>query len=184
MANEHDADLGHAWRQQPRQSQPVPVAEVRLRADAFDRRVQRWRITGGVLFALLVAKNAWEVWTAPDALERAGDLLILVALLYVMYWFRNHARAETSPATLGRTSCVEHYRSRLVRHRDLSRRGWKWVLPFVPGLALSLLGGVMASRSALQTAALVVIAVATFGAVLWMNARTARQLDRELATLE
>jgi hypothetical protein len=184
MANEHEPDLGQLWRQQSQPPQPMPLDEVRVRAAAFDRRVQRWRTIGGVLFALLIAKNAWEVWIAPDALERAGDLLLLAALLYVGYWFRAHARAETSPAALGRATCVEHYRSRLVRQRDLSRDSWKWVLPFVPGLAVSLLGGLMEPRPAGQIAALIVIATATLAIVLWMNGRTARQIERELAALD
>ena len=184
MANEHEPDIGQLWRQQSQSPQPMPLDEVRVRAMAFDRRVRRWRTTGSVLFALLIAKNAWEVWIAPDALERAGDLLLLAALLYVVYGFRAHARAETSPATLGRATCVEHYRSRLVRQRDLSRDSWKWLLPFVPGVGVSVFGSILESRSAAQIAAVLVVAVATFGIVLWMNTRTARQIERELAPLD
>ena len=184
MASDHEPEIGHLWRQQPRESTPVTLDEVRARASAFDRRVQRWRLTSGVLFALLIAKNAWEVWVDIDALERAGDLLLLIALVYVAYWFRRHARAETTPAALGRATCIEHYRSRLVRQRDLSRDAWKWVLPFVPGIGVSLLGGLMGPRSAGQIGVLLGVAAAIFALVFWMNARTARQLERELAALE
>jgi hypothetical protein len=71
-----------------------------------------------------------------------------------------------------------------VRQRELSRDSWKWVLPFVPGLAVSLLGGLMEPRPAVQIAAMVVIATATLALVLWMNGRTARQIERELAALD
>jgi hypothetical protein len=184
MANDREPDPGQMWRQQPQEAQTMTLEAIRTKAREFDSKVKRWSVIGGILFTVLVAKNAWEVWVDTDMLERVSDLLLLVALLYVAFRFRGHARADTAPATLGLASCVEHYRSRLARQRDLSRDSWKWVLPFVPGLGLNLLGGIVESRSASHVVALIVMGVATLAVVLWMNARTARQLDREIAALK
>ena len=184
MASEPEPDIGQLWRQQPRSSSPPPLDDIRSRAATFDRRVRRWHLMGGALFALLIARNAWEVWVDTDILERAGDLLLLTALVYVAVWFRAQARTETAPATLGRATCLEHYRSRLARQRGLARDGWRWVLPFVPGLGLSLFGGLSGPHSTVQVAVLLVGGPATFALVLWLNARTRAQLERELAALD
>jgi len=184
MANEREPDIGQMWRQQPQERQTMAVEQIRAKANAFDAKVKRWYLVGGSLVAVLLAKNAWEVWIDTDVLERAGDALIFLALLFVIVRFRRYARAEAEPATLGLTSCFEHYRSRLMRQRDLSRDSWKWVLLFVPGFGVNVIGGVMEIRTPSQIAALIAFGVATFAGVLWMNARTARQLEREIDALE
>jgi hypothetical protein len=184
MANERDSDIGQMWRQQPHERQTMALEEIRAKASALDAKVKRWNLIGGIALAVLLAKNLWEVWIDTDALERAGDLLLFLALLFVVYHFRGYARADAEPATLGLASCVEHYRSQLMRQRDLSRDSWKWVLPFVPGIGLNIIGGLMEPRTVPQIATLIVLGVATFVGVLWVNARTARQLEREIAALE
>lgn len=184
MANDHEPEIGQLWRQQPKEEHAMSLEEVRNRARAFDTRVQRWRAIGGVMVALLIAKNVWEVWTDTELLERSGDALMLAALVYIVFRFLRHARAEIAPSTLGVTSCVAHYRSRVMRERDLSRDGWKFILPFVPGFGLILVGRAMQGRPASQVAVLIVLAVAMLAGVLWVIARSGRQLERELAELE
>ena len=184
MANDHEPEIGQLWRQQPQGRPTMTLEEIRAKAGEFETKVQRWRLVGGVTMALLLAKNVWEVWSDTEMLERAGDLLMLGALVYIVFRFLRHARAETAPSTLGVTSCVEHYRSRLMRERDLSRDGWKFVLPFAPGFALILAGRAMEGRPASQVAVLIAIAVAMLAGVLWVIARGGRKLDQELAELE
>jgi hypothetical protein len=184
MTNDHDPRIGQLWRQQPQEKPTMSLDEIRRRAGDFETRVQRWRLVGGVTVALLLAKNGWEVWTDTELLERSGDLLMLAALVFIVFRFLRHARADTAPSTLGATSCLEHYRSRLRRERDLSREGWKLVLPFVPGFGLILVGRAMQGRPASQVAVLIVIAVAMLAGVLWVIARSGRQLERELAAIE
>jgi hypothetical protein len=161
----------------------MALDEIRTRATGFDWKVKRSNVIGGIVIAVLLAKNVWEVWVDVDAIERVADLLVLIALCYVVYRLRRYSRADSAPETLGLTTCIEHYRSRLMRQRDLSRDSWKWVLPFVPGIGLNLLGGLMETRTAPQIVTLIVLGVATFAGVLWINARTARQLEREIAAL-
>ena len=138
----------------------MSVEEIRAKAKEFDMKVKRWSLVGGLMVAVLLVKNAWEVWIDIDVVERAGDLLMFLALLYVVYRFFRHARAQVAPSTLGLTNCVEHYRSRLVRQHELSRDGWKYVLPFAPGIVLIIFARVLQGRPASQVAALIVFALA------------------------
>ena len=157
---------------------------IRTKANDFDMKVKRWSVVGGLTFALLLVKNVWEVWVDTDVIERAGDLLMVLALLSVAYRFHRHVRAEVVPSTLGLTNCLEHYRSRLLRQRDLSRDGWKYFLPFVPGLGLIIVGRALEGRPASQVVILTAFAMMIFVAVLWVTIRSTRKLEREIAALE
>jgi hypothetical protein len=182
MANEDDPEIGQLWRRQPGRHHMVPD-EVRMKAEAFDAKVQRWNLVGGLAVALLIVKNVWEVAVDTDLIERAGDALLLFALVYVVYRFGRRARAIATPAALGRASCVDHYRARLLHERELSREGWTFILPFVPGIGLIILGRALEGRPPAQVAALIVFALALFAGVLWVIRRRTRAIEREIAAV-
>jgi hypothetical protein len=184
MTNDHEPDVGQLWRQQSQTGHSLSLDEIRMKARDLDAKVRQWNLVGGLMCALLLVKNAWEIWVDTDLLERAGDSLMFVALVYVIYQFGRYARTETAPATLGRASCAEYYRARLVRERNLSREGWKFVLPFVPGVALIVLGRFFQGRPPAQVAFLIAFAVVLFGGVLWVIARRTRRLEQEIAALD
>jgi hypothetical protein len=184
MTSDNKTGIEQEWRQQPLGRQTMSLEEIRAKAKKFDMKVKRWSVVGGISVALLLVGNALEVWLGTDVLERSGDLLTLLALLYLVYRFRGYGRADAAPATLGLTSCVEHYRSRLMRERNLSRDSWKWVLLFVPGIGVNVLGSVLETPSTSHIVTLSAMGVAVFAGVLWVNARTARKLEREIAALD
>ena len=140
-------------------------------------------MVGGLTLALLLAKSAWEIWVDTDLLERAGDSMLAAGMLYVVYRFARRARTD-APSTLGRASCVEHYRAQLVREHELSRDGWKFILPFVPGVALIVFGRAMQGRPSVQVAILIMLALVLFAGGLWVIAKGARTLEREIAALD
>jgi hypothetical protein len=184
MANEHEPDLGQMWRQQPHAGHTMSVDEIRTKARDLDARVKQWTLVGGLTCALLLVKNAWEIWVDTDLLERAGDSLMFLALVYVIYRFGRYARSATAPAALGQASCAQYYRARLLRERDLSSEGWKFILPFVPGVALIVFGRAMQGRPPVQVALLIAFALLLFAGVLWVIARRGRRLEREIAALD
>ena len=184
MTNDSKTGIEQEWRQQPLGRQTISLEEIRAKAKEFDMKVQRWRLVGGLTFAVLLVKNAWEVWTDIELVERSGDSLMLLALLYVVYRFYRYAGTHLTPAKLGLTECAEHYRSQLVRQRELSRDGWKYIVPFAPGIVLIFGARMLQGRPASQVAALIVGALVLFVGVLWVIARTGRTLDREIAALD
>jgi hypothetical protein len=183
MANEHEPEFGQMWRQQPRHEPAMPVEEVRRRVREFDAKVERWKLVGAVTVTLLIVKNIWEVWVDTDMLERAGDALMVLALVFIVYRFWRHSRLERVPSTLGRMSCVDHYRARLVRERELSHDAWAYVLPFVPGFGVIILSPAFQGRTSSQVAVLIALAVIMFAVVLWTIARGRRTIEREIAAL-
>jgi phosphate/sulfate permease len=80
------------------------------------------------------------------------------------------------------TQSVDFYREQLARQRDLSAHPWGYLLPFVPGVGLSLFGRAL-DRSPAPNAAIAVFAVALFIGTAWWHKRSARRLQREIDEL-
>jgi hypothetical protein len=72
----------------------------------------------------------------------------------------------------------------LLRQRELSRDRWKFILPFVPGVGLIIVGRALEGRPPSQVGALIVFAFGLFAGVVWVIARGTRKLEREIAALE
>jgi len=179
MGRSADTEILRVWEQQSREQQIVPLDDIRTQAERLDRNTRRWRVATAVLFALLLIKGAFEVWMQQGILEKAGDLLLMAALVSTAYRFRTQHLAAP-PVALGRTNGMDFYRAELVRQRDLSQDGWGFLLPFVPGLALTLLDGVLEAGTASQQIALVVGFVGLFLGIAWWNAWSARRLQQQI----
>jgi hypothetical protein len=183
MDSSSDAKVWTLWQEQAREEPMMPLDAIRTKAERLDAKTRRWRVATAVLFILLVIWEAGQVWIQEETLERAGDLLTIAAFVYVAYRFRRHRRAAP-PVALGKTNCVDFYRAELVRQRDLSRDSWGYLLPFVPGVALSLFGGGLEDRPASQAIALIAFGVALFLGIACWNAHAARTLQNQIDALD
>jgi hypothetical protein len=183
MDNNSDVDVWRLWQEQAREEQVMPLDDIRSKAERLDTRTRRSRVATAVVVILLVMWEAWQVWIQEETLERAGDLLTIAAFVYVAYRFRTH-RLAAPPVALGRTNTVEFCRAELIRQRDLSKDSWGYLLPFVPGVTLSLFGGGFENRPASHVIALVGFGVALFVGIAWWNVHTVRKLHREIEALD
>lgn len=177
-----DADVWTLWQEHSAEEPPLPRDDIRAQAERLETRTRRWRAVTVAVFILLLSKGAFEVWMQTETLERAGDLLLMAALVYVAFRYRKLRLAP--PVALGRTSCHEFYRAELVRQRDLSKDSWGFLLPFVPGVGLALLGSGIENRPASQQIVLVALGVALFLGIAWWNAHAARTLQDEIDALD
>ncbi len=180
--DESPHDVQRAWQQQPREEHQMSPDDVRVKADRLERRVRGWKISGGLLLAVVIAVEAWQIWMPNPPLERTGDLLTIAAFVYMAYWFRRYAPLESAPGMLGRTASVALYRVRLERQRDLASHPWRYLAVFVPGVALSLFGRA-GERTGAQNAVIAILGVLLFVGVAWVLGRTGRQMQRELDDL-
>ena len=161
----------------------MDVSAVRERARQFNRRTQRWNTFTLVLFPVMIAANAFQIWWhLGEVVNQAGNALQIAALLYVGYWFyRTGGLGATTPGQ-SHEPCLDAYRRQLIAQRDLGAAPWRWMLPFVPGVGLGLLGRA-GERSPVQVAALIAVGVALFAGIALFNAWSARRLQRELDLL-
>jgi hypothetical protein len=178
-----DIAVCRLWQQQEREEGVMPIDVIRSKAERLEAKTRRWRVFSAVLFMLLLIGEALQVWMQEALLERAGDSLTIAALVYVAFRFRRQ-RMAAAPIALGRTSTVEFYRAELARQRDLSKDSWGYLLPFVPGVALALLGRGLGARSLVQTLAVIICGVALFLGVAWWNSYTARTLQDEIDAVD
>jgi hypothetical protein len=183
MNTHSDAEVLALWQQQAREEQTVPLDDIRAKAQRLDAKSRRMRVWMTLFFILLLIKGAVEVWFHDALLERAGDLLLITALVYVAYRYRKQ-RLAAPPVALGRTNCVKFYRSELVRRRDVSKDSWGYLLPFVPGITLAILDGVLADRPTTNRLVLVLLGAALFLGIAWWNAHAARKLENEIRALD
>lgn len=184
MTRDSQDDIREVWRDQPGEPHRPSLDAVRARARLFERKTRRWRNVASALLAVVLVANIIEVvWPGQDMIERSGDLLIIAALVYIWYEFHKHTRI--SPERLGQTECVAFYRSQLVHQRNLAAQSKRFLLPFVPGITVAVLGGVLDDAAPLsRRIAVVVLGVALFLGIAWLNAHTARRLQREIEALD
>lgn len=183
MESNADTKILSLWQKQASEEQMMPLDEIRTKAERLDTKNRRWRVVGPVFFILLLIKGALEVWIQEEMLERAGDLLIIAALLYIAYRFRKY-RLAAPPVALGKTDCIHFYRAELIRQRDLAKDSWGYLLPFVPGVALAVFGRGLEDRPTSHMIAVVAMSVVLFLGIAWWDAHSARKLQDEIEGLD
>jgi hypothetical protein len=176
-------DIHRLWRGQPREEHAITIDDIRLRAHRFERKVRRWNIVGAVALGLGFVGDAWQVWRSDVLLVRVGNVLTMAAIVYLAVYLRDYVRTASMPAGLGLTASSEFYRTELARQRDANSHPWRFYAPFIPGMALSLLGGSL-DRSPAQNVAMAVLGAGLFLGVAWLGKRTARRLQREIDDLD
>ena len=180
-----DEDVAILWKVQS-VDRPIMLSDIRSKAMRFERRV-RWRnlLEYGAAVVVLVAFSRL-VWIGSHPLIRTGAVLVVLATLYVVYRIHSDASVTAMPESLGLATCNEFHRGQLVRQRDLLRGVWRWyLLPFVPGFLVLLIGRAAADPSrASRVAISAIISLLVFLGIGWLNQRAARKLDREIDGLE
>ena len=162
------------------------LSEIRSKATKFERQIRRRNLLEYGAAVIVVGAFSRLVWIGQHELVRAGAALIVLATLYVVYRIHRDGSVTAMPEDLALTTCRDFHRGQLVRHRDLLRSIWMWyLLPFVPGLLVLLIGRAAADPGrASRVVMSAMISVLVFLGIGWLNQRAARKLDREIEALE
>ena len=174
-------EMQSLWQNQPSDFQPMLLDEIRRRAARFPGRIDarnRREFAAGVLVLVIFTVYA-IVFSKP--LVRAGSVLVVLGVAYVMLHLYRSGRARPLSTELGRIASLDFYREELTRQRDLLASVWKWYLaPPLPGLVLVTLGAARTTRGAAIQLALT---AAVFGAVWALNWRGAARISRKIDEL-
>ena len=145
------------------------------RANRFDRmiRLRNWRECGaGVLVTAIFAFIAWH---SPNALARAGHLIVAASGVWYSFYMLRYGREAPSPAADG---SLADFQQALLRKYDHQMRLLKnvkywYLLPPYAGLLLASAGILEANKAAGQPAWPQLIAftiyTSVFAAVWWAN---------------
>jgi len=195
VANESGNDMTSIWKNQPAAPPAISLDHLRRKSQKLQKRVLWRNVREYVAAGVVVVAFAYYIWLFPFLLLRVGCILVIAGTLFVVYNLHRRGSARIMPAEFASRSCIEFHREELLRQRDLLRSVWTWyLLPFVPGMAVFLLGlylwtmqlpnasahqGRIAALYALITAgcALVFIGVGK------LNSWAARKIQREIDAL-
>jgi hypothetical protein len=181
-----DRNLQTLWQSQPSSGRTMSLDEIRQHAARLEHRVARRNLREYVAAVLVVAAYGCGMWLIPSPLIRVGAVLIIAATALVVWRLHRWGRTQPLPSDLALKPALVFHRSQLERQRDGLNSVWRWyLLPFVPGLLVLVLGAALEPRIGPERAAgfaLGTIAVMIGGHVL--NRRAAARLQRYIDRLD
>lgn len=176
-------DIRHVWQNQPLENKPMPLVEIRRKARQFEKRISRRNLREYIAGAVGVVTFTVYLFIFPNPVARTGSALIIAGALCVLFQIYKRATPGTLPEHLALTASLEFHRRELARQRDLLRSVWLWYLgPFVPGILVFGIG--VSPRHGTASWLNAVPFLLIFGAVMWLNYRAAKGLDRQIAELD
>jgi hypothetical protein len=131
-------------------------------------------------------------WLFPGWMMKTGSALSVVAALFVAWQLHKRGAAHTLPANSG-IPLLDFHRAELIRQRDLLRSVGRWyLLPFVPGFILLVLGRYfqfhVAGRTLSGDHQIILMGagfVALIFGIIWLlNAWVAERLQRRIDRLD
>jgi hypothetical protein len=196
MADETPDPMTKVWKSQSAEPTGISLDDVRRRARKLESRVF-WRNGREYAACLLVVAAFGYYATEFEAmLIRAGCGLVIAGALFTVFRLHKMGAAREVPAELAFRTCTAFRRQELERQRDLLLGVWRWyLLPFVPGLAVFLVGLFAftmqqphASAHRWGIAAVFGLTAAgcalVFAGVAKLNHWAARKLQREIEALD
>ena len=181
MPAEQD-DLQALWQRSEGDNMRFSVEELERKARSLARTVRRRNVIEYAAAAVAVVGLAVRAVLATTLSEQCGFCLVALGAVFVAGYLRRRGGVPACDPSVDTRSLLASYRRALERQRDLLASVGRWyLLPFVPGFALILVGrSVDHSRAALVAA---VAGVALFVAVWLVNRAAARGLQREIDAL-
>ena len=177
-------DVQRLWRDQPSEEVQMSAQEVRGLAEQFERTISRRNRREYAASAFVVVWFSVWAWFAESAVVALGGWLVVLAALFVVSHLHRHGAARRPAGEQEVMSGLEFHRSELVRQRDLLRSVWWWyLLPFVPGMLLILVGYSL-ERPERWLLALGIVVAVTFVGIGLLNQRVARKLQRRIDDLD
>lgn len=180
------------WAAQERQAAPPPEEELRKRARRLHRQLA---LRNGIEYAAGAAASAvfaWFAFVAPTIWISLGCLSIIAGIVVTLV--NVHRRRGRRPGRDGHLAlnCRAFLLGELVRQRDALSSVWRWyLLPMEAGMALFLgsvwiyaaeMRGAGPATERLLPVLAVVIGISAF--IFWINRIAARDLQREIDSLE
>jgi hypothetical protein len=183
------SDPKHAWQSSVPAAEAAPLAVVRAGADKFYRKIRLRNLIEYAACVFVVFAFGRYVFTLPQILQKVGSGWVVLATFYAA-WQLHRRGSAVSPATAGQMPIFDFLRAQLVRQRDaLKSIFWWYILPFLPGLVMLLIGDGMTPEPAnaapvwarwLSLAVIIGIVVG----IWWLNQVGARKLQRHIAEID
>ena len=163
----------------------MPLEEIQRRARRFEKRIGRRNLREYAGAALGIAAYTIYIFKFHSLVVRAGSVLVIAGVLYVVVQLYRRASSGSLPADLGVAASVEFHRRELVRQRDMLRSVWRWYVgPIIPGLVVFTAGSIPPHSPVRVYLLLALFFLVTLGGIVWLNRHAADRLDRQIAELD
>jgi hypothetical protein len=182
-------DPKHAWHNSVPVAEAPSLAEVRAGADKFYRKVHRRNLIEYAACVFVVIAFGRYVFTLPHILQKIGSAWIVLATFYAA-WQLHRRGSAVSPEAAGQMPLYDFVRAQLVRQRDaLKSIFWWYMLPFLPGLAMMLVGAGLAHPASIGPPIWVrwlslAVMIGVFAGIWWLNQLAAGRLQRRIAEID
>jgi hypothetical protein len=182
-------DPKHAWQNSVPVADARSLEEVRAIADKFFRKIRRRNVIEYAACLFVVVAFGRYVFTLPHILQKIGSAWIVFATFYAA-WQLHRRGSAVSPDQAGRVPIYEFMRAQLVRQRDALRSiFWWYILPFLPGLIMILIGNGLVTPAGngppiwVRWLSLAMM-IGIFVGIWWLNQLGARKLQRRIAEID
>lgn len=193
--NEEDNMSSMVWQSQPLEAPRISLEFVRHQVEKLDRGVRQRNYIEYVVAVLTMATWIAFVflrpgvdWSWPFSLVvRLGTSLVVLAVLYATWqWHRRHQILSIQHSDKVVQS-LDGYRAELQRRRDFYIGRWRWyLLPYVPGVSVLLVGGLLFDPGPHRLRRHAVAGLGFLLATLhlwWLDKRGRQKYQRELDAL-
>lgn len=176
-------DIKALWRGQQMEESPVTLDNVHEHAQDFQSKIRNRNVREYIVGALGAAAFGFIAWFFPGWMLKTGSVLNILAVLFIASQLHRRAGARSLPDGAA-TTILDFHRGELVRQKDALRSAGFWyVMPYVPGSALMILGSYFQLRTDRRAAVLGAVALALWLLVVWlitalMSERLERKIDR------
>jgi len=175
------------WQSQPVEGTKMSVEAIRLRAGKFERTVSHRNLRESILALGIIILFADFFRTSHDVAYRVTWGLFIAGAIWLIVQLYRRGSPKAMPADLGRSTCLEFFRSELERQRDLLKDYWTWyIVPLFPGYVALHVAYVQSFPRAHRWLGLGVIDLSFVGMffILWkLNLHAARCLERSIDEL-
>lgn len=127
------------WQSQPREHDPMTIAAIHEKARTFQAKIRRRNLREYIACVVAIAAFTPALFTRGSWMMQSGGGVMIAAIAFVAWQI--HRRGSASPLPVSGEALIDFHRRELTRQRDAARSVGVWYLgPFVPGMALMLLG--------------------------------------------
>src|ERR1035441_10826594 len=117
MPNEHlPDDLRNVWQNQPVENTPVPLEEIQRKARRFEKRIDRRNLREYAGAAVGIAAYTFYIFIFHSLVVRAGSVLVIAGVLYVVVQLYRRASPGKLPPGLAVIPSLQIYPPRTRPH--------------------------------------------------------------------
>jgi|GEM_PF-6024548 len=186
MSQPPDDTLKALWQGQETETKPMSVEAIRARADAYRSRIHRYYLVASVIWAAETVFFAYAAWTARNDTIRAGDLLMIPALGWMIWRSRDRWPNAMPDASASGAVLVEFHRRELMRQTFRASTFSVTLAPMLFAVGVMMVG--MHSpedpQTLLQWMPIIALTVLWVVALVWLVRRQQRKLQREIEAVE